>query len=293
MDDANGDITDFPSEVFSFFNKKGAGDAVTPAVLQGMIGSSTIPLPNYDIYVMGKKPGGTLPAYFTKLRITTKASERNTVQGLLGVRFLAGYGYRKWVEQGGSSDVTIKRPADIKKLVTEDTSSFKKRAVIYLNGNVLSLSLADGFCRIPLMDHRLLGDFENPTNSKKRDAYALKKKKGKEWAHINRNSMLAENKKAMHRMLLPYKKNLLENEYFREFLKDIVEGCLQLRKEFCPEEDTEISTQQVLACFSVTKRRSEEAEIQHQPGKRRVLDKVSNNLDMSVLRKIPPTELSW
>ena len=293
MDDLNGDISDFPPEVFSFFNKKGAGEAVTPAVLQGMIGSSTIPLPNHDIYVMGKKSGGTSPAYFTKLRVMTKASERNTVQGLLGVRFLAGYGYLKWVEQGGSSDVTIKRPADIKKLVTEDTSSFKKRAVIYLNGNVLSLSLADGFCRIPLMDHRLLGDFENPTNSKKRDAYARKKKKGKEWAHINRNSMLVENKKTMHRMLLPYKKNLLEDEYFREFLKDMVEGCLQLRKEFCPDEDTERSTQQVLACFSGTKRKSEEAVIQQQPGKRRVLDKVSNNLDISVLQKIPPVELSW
>lgn len=292
MDDPNGDITSFPSEVFSFFNRKGAGEAVTPAVLQDMIGSSTIALPNYDIYAMGKESGGTSPAYFTKLRIVTKASERNTVQGLLGVRFLAGYGYRKWVQQGGNSDVTIKRPADIKKLVTEDTSSFKKRAVIFLNGNVLSLSLADGFCRIPLMDHRLLGEFENPTNSKKRDAYALKKKRGKEWAHINRNSMLVENKKAMHRMLLPYKKNLLEKEYFQEFLKDMVQGCLQLRKEFCPVEDSNTNIQQVLTCFSGNKRKSEQ-EATTQPEKRRVLDRMSNNLDISELRRIPPSELSW
>lgn len=291
MDDPNGDIENFPKEVFSFYNRKGAGKVVTPAVLQGMIGSSTIPLHQHDIYVMGKKPGSTSPAYFTKMRIETKASERNTVQGLLGVRFLAGYGYHKWVKQGGNSDVTIKRPADIKKLVTEDTSSFKKRAVIYLNGNVLSLSLADGFCQIPLMDHRLLGDFENPHNSKKRDAYALKKKKGKEWAHINRNSMLVENKKAMHRMLLPYKKNLRDAEYFQEFMQDMVQGCLQLRKEFCPEEDPNRNIQQVLTCFSGNKRRSEQAA--SQPGKRRVLDKMSKNLDTSGLQRIPPGEISW
>lgn len=289
MDDPNGDITNFPPEVFSFFNKKGCGEAVTPAVLKAMIGSPTIPLPQHDIYTMGKESGGTSPAYFTKLRIVTKVSERNTVQGLMGIRFLAGYGYHKWVQQGGNSDVTIMRPADIKKLVTEDTSTFKKRAVIFLNGNVISLSLADGFCRIPLMDHRLLGDFENPTNSKKRDAYALKKKKDNEWAHINRNSMLVENKKAMHRMLLPYKKNLREKEYFQEFLKDMVQGCLQLRKEFCPEEDPVRNTQQVLACFSGKK--SDQPATQ--PGTKRVLDKMSNNLDISKLRKIAPAEVSW
>ena len=290
MDDANGDITDFPPEVFSFFNKKGSGAPVTPAILQDMIGSSTIPLPNHDIYAMGKKAGGTLPAFFTKLKIVTKASERNTVQGYLGVRFIAGYGYRKWVQQGGSSDVTIMRPADIKKWVTEDTLCFKKRAVIFLDGNVVPLSFADGFCSIPLMDHRLLGDFENPTNAKKRDAYALKKKKDKEWAHINRNSMLVENKKALHRMLLPYKKNLLESEYFQEFLKDMVRGCIQLREEFCPEEDYNRNVQQVLTCFSGNKGGQETTQ---PPRKRRVFDKVSDNIDTSELRRIPPSELAW
>ena len=290
MGDPNGDITDFPPVIFSHFNTKGAGESVTPAVLQGMIGSSTIPLPKHDIYTMGKEAGGTLPAYYTKLRIVAKDSERNTVQGFLGVRFMAGYGYRKWVQQGGSSAVTIMRPADIKKWVTEDTTTFKKRSVIYLNGNVVSLKLADGFCSIPLMDHRLLGDFENPSNGKKRGSYALKKKEGKEWAHINRISMLAENKKAIHRMLLPYKKNLLETEYFQEFMKDMVQGFLQLRAEFYPEEDYNRNVQQVLTCFSGNKGEQETT----QPRKRRVvLDKMSNNIDTSELRRIPPSELAW
>lgn len=273
--------TDMPPEVFSHYNKRGSGIVLTPAILQRIIGSETIPLHEYDIYVMGKRVGCRTPAFFTKMRIETKASERNTVQGLLGVRFLAGHGYNKWVEQGGSTNVAIMRPADIKKLVTEDTGSFKKRAVIYVSGHVVSLSLADGFCRIPLMDHRLLADFEKVTNSKKREAYALKNKVGKKWAHINRKSMLSENKKAMHRMILPYKKNLEEQEYFDEFMRDMFNGCLELKKEFFPNADG-ISIEKMQNLFHCDEGRNTK--------KRRL---VSHNLDTSDLKAIPSSEIDF
>ncbi len=287
------DMPWLPSEVFAYYSKRGSGKDVTTAVLQNMIGTDTIPLPKHDIYVMGKRLGSRVPVYFTKLRIETKASERNTVQGLLGVRFLAGHGYDKWVQQGGSTNVTIMRPADIKKLVTEDTGSFKKRAVIDLSGHLVSLSLADGFCRIPLMDHRLLADFEKATNSKKREAYALKKKVGNEWAHINRNSMLAENKKAMHRMILPYKKNLRDQEYFEEFMKDMVNGCLQLRREFCPNADD--NTAKILKFFNYDSGKDDKDVDSEEPKqkKRRIVDKVSHNLDTTGLKTIPSSEVSW
>lgn len=227
----NGDISDVPKEVVSFFKKKGLGKVVTPAFLQEISGSPEIAVEKHNMYVMGKKiRTGSVnrPAYLTKMRIDGKSSQRNSVQGLLGVRFLGGFGY---MNNNCSADLRVMRPTNIDKLVTEDSSQFRKRAVIHLNGHVLALSRAEGFCRIPLMDDRVLAKFEKRSNAKKREAYARKKLAGNEWAHINRNAMQEENKKTILGMLVPYKKNL-GDEFFREFMKDLIAIGLQLGKEF-------------------------------------------------------------
>ena len=271
----NGDISDFPKAVWHYYKTKGSGDVVTPSFLQKLLGSTTIELNKYDIYVMGKEKTGTgkhknnKPVFFTKLRIDGKSAERNSVQGLLGVRFLAGYGY-----MNSDSNLRVMRPTNIDKLVTQDSSQFRKRAVVYINGHVLALSRVEGFCRIPLMDDRVLAKFEKKSNAKKREAYARRKKRHNEWAHINRETMLEENKKVILGMLLKYKKNLGDNEFFREFMRDTMAISVELREEFC----SDANIQDLLAgCGGFdNKRRRIEGGDELEAKKKRVLKEISN-----------------
>lgn len=293
----NGDLT-IPQEVVAYFRKKGSSKTtVTPAALQRMINSTRIPLPQHDIYVMGKMKGSLEPCFFTRIRIVNKASERNTLQGLLGVRFIAGHGLRK---MGGDTSMQIMRPAGIQKYVTDDTSNFKKRAVVHLGDEVLCLKDAEGFCDIPLMDDRTRARVEKVINAKKREAYARKKKGLEEWPHMNRKTMLADNQKTIHRMLLPYMKNLPTNQYFHHFARDMWAGLLQLRQEFCPDQGGFI-----LEVFpDLCKKRSRDdgdqsnrnepsvKEEQQEPStKRRALNKLSKNA--STLRSICSSDVSW
>lgn len=281
----NGDISDFPEEVMSYFNTKGSGDVVTPAFLHEISGSSEIALEKYDIYVMGKRKstgtGKKKAVFYTKMRIDSKGAKRNTVQGLLGVRFLSGFGY---IKNGCNSDLKVMRPTNIDKLVTEDSNQFRKRAVIHLNGYVLALSLAEGFCRIPLMDDRILAKFEKRSNAKKREAYARKKKADNEWAHINRKAMRKDNKKALLGMLVPYKKNLGDN-YFEEFMKDIVAIGLQLEGEFCPNENVS-----PIIIDSGIKKRSIDSNKEDE--KRVVLQKIQNR-KWPALNTIASSGIKW
>lgn len=301
--DLNGDITTFPQEVWDYFKEKGSGDVVTPAFLKEISGSTTIPVEKHDIYVMGKeKTTGAgkkdnQPVFFTKLRIDSKSSERNTVQGLLGVRFLGGYGY---MNNDSKSDLKVMRPTNIDKFVTQDSSQFRKRAVIHVNGHVLAMSRAEGFCRIPLMDDRVLAKFEKRSNAKKREAYARKKKGLNEWAHINRKAMQEENKKAILGMLVAYKKNLRDTEFFGEFMRDIVTIGLQLRDEFCSNANIEtllgdlgnLSTGHIKSNDKKRSRDNDEVE-DLEVKKRRVLDKISQNLKLTALRNIPSSKIKW
>lgn len=286
----NGDISNFPKEVWDYYKQKGSGHVVTPAFLLQICGSTTIPVEQHDIYVMGKEksdlPGrkNNEPVFFTKLRIDSKSAERNTVQGLLGVRFLGGFGY---INNNSNSELKVMRPTNIDKFVTRDSSQFRKRAVIHVNGHVLAMSRAEGFCRIPLMDDRVLAKFEKRSNAKKREAYARKKKGLNEWAHINRKAMLEENKKAILGMLVAYKKNLRDTEFFEEFMRDLIAIGLELRKEFCSNANMEI--------FSVpndSKRRIDNDE-ELEAKKRRVLRKISQNLKLTALKNISSSEIKW
>lgn len=279
----NGDITDFPKAVWSYYKTKGAGDVVTPKTLKKLTGSSTIDVPQHDIYVMGKekarngKHKDNKPVFFTKMRIEGKSAERNSVQGLLAVRFTGGYGY-----MNTDSNLRVMRPTNIDKLVTQDSSQFRKRAVVYVNGHVFALSRVEGFCRIPLMDDRVLAKFEKKSNAKKREAYARRKKCRNEWAHINRETMLEENKKVILGMLLKYKKNLRDKEFFLEFMRDIVTIGADLREEFC----SDANIQDLLVGCGLEnnkKRHIQEEEDGLEAKRQRVLKKISDNLDTRAL----------
>ena len=225
-----------PEEVLSYFNLKGAREEVTPVRLQALTGKSTVALQDFDIYVMGKESGNPTPSYFTKLRIVEKAQARNNIQGFLGVRFLDGFGY---FNVNMDSSIKIMRPIGIQKLITKDSASFKKRALIYITKDVLlPLHTTECFCRLPLMDDNKLKTVDKDCNARKREAYARTKAEKKKWTHVNREGMLKEHQRMMYNMLLPYRKNLPEDEFFVEFLTDILKGCRKLMNEF--ETDNEM-----------------------------------------------------
>ena len=292
----NGDISNIPRVVWEYYKEKGSGQVVTPAFLLEICGSTTIPVEQHDVYVMGKeeserKKKDNQPKFITKMRIDSKSAERNTFQGLLGVRFLEGFGY---VNNGSNSDLKVMRPTNIDKLVTHDSSQFRKRAVIHVNGHVLAISRVEGFCRIPLMDDRVLAKFEKKSNAKKREAYARKKKGLNEWAHINRKAMQEENKKAILGMLVAYKKNLRDTEFFGEFMRDIMAIGVQLREEFCSNANME----KLLGDFSTNDNKRRVDDHDHgddklEVKKRRVLSKISQNLKLTALRNISSSEIKW
>ncbi|ACH46784.1 unknown [Feldmannia species virus] len=225
------DLLNIPAEVSAFFGKKGsATEIVNLSKVIDIVGGSTISLEKYDIYVMGKRSGESRPSFYTKLRVECRAQARNQIQGLLGIRFLEGYGYEK---AGRDNSLKVMRPSDVQKYVTQDSASFKKRAVIHIGPeNVLSLCMAEPFCRIPLMDENLLATTGKKSNARKREAYARKKARRRDWVHMTREATVKKNYTRMHQMLLAYKRSLGETEYFSEFVKDVSKTCSRLRSEF-------------------------------------------------------------
>lgn len=286
----NSGISDIPMNVLTFFHTKGSGTVVTPAVLKRLIGSATLDLSKFDIYTMGKrkalnKNGINPPAFFTKLRIYGKSAERNSVQGLLGVKFLDGYGYKLV----GDSELRVMRPTNIDKYVTEDSSPFRKRSVVYVQGHVFSLARLEGFINIPLMDDRVLAKFENKSNAKKREAYARKKKKSNEWAHINRTTMLRENKKVLLGMLLKYKRNLDDNNFFKEFMSDTLNIGLELGKEFNVDVQHLVDLQPKLQTpLPLVQDKVQVSAISSSPNtkKRRLMQNITEKLNTSTLRRV-------
>lgn len=233
----NGDISSFPKEMFRAFDSKHI--LVTPSLLNSIIGSEKINLENYDIYTMGKKKNDRKKHYWTKLRIKFREHSRNGIQGYLSVSFIAGYGFQN---NNCESKLKILRPTSIGKMVSDDGAVFKKRSMIDLNGTFIPLQSAEGFCSIPLLSSRQMKSDstfkDSKLNSSKRKAYASCQIHQKKWAHINRRIMENDQKKSLHLMLLPYKKNLPDKVYFNEFINDIIKNINLLKKEFsCESKD--------------------------------------------------------
>ena len=188
---------------------------------------------------MGKKKNDRKKHYWTKLRIKFREHSRNGIQGYLSVSFIAGYGFQN---NKCERNLKILRPTSIGKMVSDDGAVFKKRSMIDLNGTFIPLQSAEGFCSIPLLSSRQMKSDstfkDSKLNSNKRKAYANCQIHQKKWAHINRRIMENDQKKSLHSMLLPYKKNLPDKVYFNEFINDIIKNINLLKKEFgCESKD--------------------------------------------------------
>ncbi len=284
----NGDISNFPKEMFRAFDSKQV--LVTPSLLNGLIGSDKINLDTYDIYTMGKKKNDRKKYYWTKLRIKYREHSRNGIQGYLSVSFLAGYGFQN---NKCDSKLKIIRPTSIGKMVSDDGAVFKKRSMVDINGTFLPLQSAEGFCVIPLLSSRQMKSDntfkDSRLNSSKRKAYASCQIHQKKWAHINRRIMENDQKKSLHLMLLPYKKNLSNKEYFSAFISDIVKNIYLLKKEFGSEDVSTIQLKELKMGMNIHEHKKEEAEEE-------------NNLDISLddtklentnLENIPMSTIEW
>ena len=251
---------------------------------------------------MGKRKGEKENCYWTKLRLLSSESSRNSIQGLLEVQFLAGYGF---IKTGSDSRPKVMRPTNIQQIVTKDSVAFKKRAIIHIKGDVfLPLEGIDSHIHIPLMEEDTLGKFEKSSNSRKREAYARKKASRKEWSHVNRKTMKKEHKRLIIRMVTPYKKNLKSNEYWVEFLNDLFSECMELKQEFTQDVTTEDKkklledlTKKVLGDDYInndTKRKRQDVPLHYGvkgPEKPEKPEKIVST-KMSLM-SIPSTEISW
>jgi len=227
----NGDISGFPTGVFGFFSNPSLRRPITLKWLQSVIGTSIIHVQRYDIYAMGKRKGNRKPAFWTKMRILMRESERNVFQGNLGVEFLEGYGSKM---MGTMKGIQMMRPVNIRDMVTQDISDFKKRAVIHLGGdNFVLLSEAESFCEFPFYTSKEIHESgDNRVNCRKRKYYARRMDQKKQWPHITRKSVCDGNRNKLFKMLLPYRKNLPSDTYFTEFTDDILSALESFRDDF-------------------------------------------------------------
>lgn len=276
---------DFPQPVLDFFTtKKRDNHLVTPSFLKLHTGNPKVVLANYDIYSMGKMKGSKQVSYWTKLRILSKDNPSNTIQGQLQVEFHSGHGFKE-IGPG----IQVMRPTNIQKIITKDTTSFKKRSIIEISAGIyVTLHQIDSLCEIPLMDADLLSRFEKIANLKKREAYARRKTKDKSWRHVSKANMYKENKKLIVKMLIPYMKNLPRDEFFKVFMEDNVSWCLEVKKEFFSDEEymcTDEYTSELLGNCVGSKRQLEP-------------DPDSNKSSKTVptsrsIRHISSTDISW
>ena len=287
--EVNGLLDNFPLSVFSFYKTRFT-TTITPTFIEGLTGSRFIDIQDHDIYIMGKRKGEKANCFWTKIRLLSSESSRNSLQGLLEVKLLEGYGF---MNVGSNSDAKVMRPTNIQKLVTRDSVAFKKRAIVHIKGDVfLPLEGVDSHLRIPLMDEETLCSFEKSSNSRKREAYARKKASNNEWSHVNRVSMKKEHKKLIIRMVTPYKKNL-GSGYWIEFLNDLFTECLELKQEFI-QDVTENDKEQFLE--DLTHRVL--GKVNKNNGKKRCSPGITGSEIPSIstmrsLKNIPSTDVSW
>ncbi|CAM9098361.1 unnamed protein product [Sphacelaria rigidula] len=117
-----------PESVLAFFAGSGGINVLaSPLFLKKHTGQSRVFLPIHDIYHAGKDNDGN--AVYTVYRILAKEYKHNTIQGMLCVSLVSGYGVK---DDGarGSSNSTFMRPNDLKKLMTEGTTAIKRNSVV-------------------------------------------------------------------------------------------------------------------------------------------------------------------
>lgn len=215
-----------PGTVLAFFAGSGGINVLaSPLFLKKHTGVDRVDLPKHDIYHAGKDKSGK-PVY-TVYRILGKESKHNTIQGMLRVKLISGYG----VKHGdGERAEVLMRPNDLKKLMTAGTTSIKRNSVVFFEtGMVVRLEDIEIFCDLPLINRRELMEKDSVGAICKRDMYQATR--GEEnWAHVKQGALLREMESSVHQLILPYYRRFRDNKsdpqhFFRAFMEDMVRTC--------------------------------------------------------------------
>lgn len=217
-----------PSSVLAFFAGSGGVNVLaSPLFLKKHTEKSRVYLPLHDIYHAGKDKEGN--AVYTMYRILAKEYKHNTIQGMLCVSLLSGYGVKD-DSMCGSSKSVFMRPNDLKKLMTEGTTSIKRNSVVvFKTGMVVRLEDIEIFCDLPIINKKDLIAKQSVGAVGKRDMY--KATRGEDnWAHVKQGSLIKDMESSTHQLLLPYyrryRDNLRDPQYFfRAFMEDMIRTC--------------------------------------------------------------------
>lgn len=217
-----------PSSVLAFFAGSGGINILaSPLFLKRHTGKSRVFLPAHDIYHSGKDNDGK--SVYTVYRILAKEYEHNTIQGMLCVSLVAGYGVKDNTRVGSSNSVFM-RPNDLKKLMTEGTTSIKRNSVVvFQTGMVVRLEDIEIFCDLPIINKRELMAKQSVGAVCKRDMY--KATRGEDnWAHVKQGALIKDMEASVQKLLLPYYRRYRDNKndsqhFFRAFMEDMIRTC--------------------------------------------------------------------
>ncbi len=229
-----------PTSVQEFFAGSGGINVLaSPMFLRKHTGKNRVFLPVHDIYHAGKDAGGN--AVYTVYRILAKEYKHNTIQGMLCVSLISGYGVKDG-DAGGGEKTLFKRPNDLKKLMTEATTSIKRNSVVvFKTGMVVRLEDIEIFCDLPIINKRELIAKQSVGAVCKRDSY--KATRGEDnWAHVKQGALIKDMEASVHQLLLPYYRRFRDNDedsqhFFKAFMEDIIRTCSAHHKNFTDSGD--------------------------------------------------------
>ena len=238
-----------PDSVLAFFAGSGGINVLaSPLFLRKHTGKDRVYLPMHDIYHSGKDKDGN--AVYTVYRILAKEYKHNTIQGMLCVSLMSGYGVKK-DDTSGSSNSKFMRPNDLKKLMTEGTTSIKRNSVVmFETGMVVRLEDIEIFCDLPIINKTDLIAQQSVGAVCKRDMY--KATRGEDnWAHVKQGALIKDMEASVHQLLLPYYRRYRDNArdsqyFFKAFMEDMIRTCTAHHKNFTDGYDFDDMLEQIV-----------------------------------------------
>ena len=214
-----------PESIRKFFDGAGGINVMaSPCFLRQHTGLPRIYLPDYDIYHGGKDDKGT--TVYTRYRILGKESIHNTIQGIIEMHIIEGYGLK---DRDNKEFIGFLRPNDAKKMMTTGSTSIKRNSVITLkSGLLLRLEDVENFCDLPIINKARLSGTQTHVAISKRETY--KSERGLDnWAHVKRGALARDMERSVHKLLLPYYRKYRSEEdkdrFFRTFMEDLMVVC--------------------------------------------------------------------
>lgn len=226
---------DIPAPVLAFFAGSGGINVLaSPSFLTKHTGKPRVFLPIHDIYHAGKDKDGK--AVYTVYRILAKEYPHNTIQGMLCVSLISGYGVKSPGSEGSRNSVFM-RPNDLKKLMTQGTTAIKRNSVVaFKTGMVVRLEDIEIFCDLPIINKKDLIKRQSVGAVIKRDMY--KRDKGEpNWAHVKQGALVKDMEASVHQLLLPYYRRYRDNKeepdhFFKAFMEDMMRTCTAHHNNF-------------------------------------------------------------